>query len=42
LEKETLLWRGDHFKLKVGINRYAQESRIMMLGTIILAILMGE
>jgi hypothetical protein len=42
LEKETLLWRGDHFKLQVGINRYAQDSTIMMLGTIFLAIPMGE
>jgi len=42
LEKETLLWSGDHFKLQVGINRYAQDSTIMMLGTIFLAILMGE
>jgi hypothetical protein len=31
LEKETLLWRGDHFKLQVGTNRYPQDSTIMML-----------
>jgi hypothetical protein len=31
LEKETLLWRGDHFKLKVGVNRYAEESSINYL-----------
>jgi hypothetical protein len=42
LEKETLLWRGDHFKLKVGVNRHAQEPSIIILGIIFLARLMGE